>query len=199
MHTTIWVVWVVAANLSYEIYSAVTVLLQNVQKTACSRPCVLKLATKRSEEIIAKIKLYFEWPAHEHTCPLQVQLNQHRHLVNPQNSQGISPYLPIAFVEIVPMPPALAHISPGYHSIPRNYIAWGHLIEDSQSIPHAPTFGTHVNENTSHKDIRLNHFEWSIYEHSFHLQVLVHWHLNKSIFVRNCVSSCICWKSSSVF
>lgn len=59
MHTTIWVVWVVAANLSYEIYSAVTVLLQNVQKTACSRPCcVLKLATKQSEEIIAKIKLY---------------------------------------------------------------------------------------------------------------------------------------------
>ncbi len=74
---------------------------------------------------------HFEWPAHEHTCPLQVQLNQHRHSVRPQKSQGISPYLPIAFVEIVPMPPALAHISLGYHSIPRNYIAWGHLIEDS--------------------------------------------------------------------
>jgi hypothetical protein len=59
MHTTIWVVWVVAANLSYEIYSAVTVLLQNMQKTACSRPCcVVKLATKQSEDIIAKIKFY---------------------------------------------------------------------------------------------------------------------------------------------
>jgi hypothetical protein len=52
-------VWVVAANLSHEIYSAVTVLLQNMQKTACSRPCcVVKLATKQSEDIIAKIKFY---------------------------------------------------------------------------------------------------------------------------------------------
>jgi hypothetical protein len=57
---------------------------------------------------------------------------------------------------------------------PSDHIPWWHLVEDSLSIFHAPTFGIQVNQSTPpQKDQLHNHFEWSLQEPASHLQVLL--------------------------
>jgi len=67
-----------------------------------------------------------------------------------QNKQSLNAHLPVAFVEIVPMPVALACIS----HIPISWqFNWPHLnmdalVEHSLSIVHAPTLSINVNQAT---------------------------------------------------
>ncbi len=83
---------------------------------------------------------YFEWSAHEYSCPLQVQLELHMHSATPQKWQGAP--LPVAFLKMVPVPCAL------------DYITWRYLMEEhSTSIVHAPTSCMHIYQTIPNRDI----------------------------------------------
>lgn len=54
---------------------------------------------------------FIERSVDEHNCPLQVQLHWSMQLISPQKSDILVAHLCVAFVEIFPMPSAIAHIS----------------------------------------------------------------------------------------
>jgi hypothetical protein len=103
-----------------------------------------------------QIHKHFEGFIREHTCPCQVQPGlAHAWTAPVQKKQSLNAYLPIAFVEIVPMPVALegnSHI-PISWQFNSPHLKMDALVERSLSIVHAPTLSIHVNQATPYKHI----------------------------------------------
>ncbi len=123
-----------------------------------------------------------EWSAHEQTCPLQVQLHLHMHSTLQLKWQGLAAHVPAAFVQIVPMPYALAHIS---HVLISLYSRIPHFLMAScwtlsQHLPCFHILHTCPPGYSPQKHLIHISFEWSVHEHIYLLWLQLHWHMHSA-------------------